>query len=144
MATPQFPKNAERLSGLNRRQLLASAAAAATAIATPDAACATAVSIQTPASFDPTRHFSDATARRLREIVQRNETRREAKLPLLSIPKELRRMKHHEALEDFGRFEATTRQGGVGTGAQRASRGGAQSELAAGLVRGRAPAEPSV
>ena len=76
MTRPQFPKNAERLSGLNRRQLLASGAAVATAIATPDAACATAVSIQTPASSSPpTREFCDATARRLAEIARRNETR---------------------------------------------------------------------
>ena len=111
MARPQFPKNAERLSGLNRRQLLASGAAAATAIATPDAACATAVSIQTPAySRLPTRRFSDATARRLRDIAERNEIRRGAKLPLLSISKELRRMKQQESLEDFGRFEAVHRR----------------------------------
>jgi hypothetical protein len=107
MARPQFPKNAERLSGLNRRQLLASGAAAATAIATPDAACATAVSIQTPASSGlPATHFSDATARCLTEIARRNETRREAKLPLLSIPKELRRTKAQEGAEAFHRFEA--------------------------------------
>jgi hypothetical protein len=107
MARPQFPKNAGRLSGLNRRQLLASAAAATTACAAaPDVACATAVSIQTAAcSRQPSTHFSDATARRLREIAKRNEIRREVKLPLLSIPKELRRMKRQESMENFRRFE---------------------------------------
>jgi hypothetical protein len=42
---------------------------------------------------------------RLAEIARRNQIRREVKLPLLSIPKELRRMKHQEAMEEFGRFE---------------------------------------
>ena len=40
------------------------------------------------------------------EIARRNEIRREAKLPLLSIAKELRRMKKQEELEEFERFEA--------------------------------------
>jgi hypothetical protein len=111
MARPQVPKDVERISGLNRRQLLASGAAAATAIAAPNAACATAVSIQTAASpGPPTTHFSDATARRLREIARRNGIRREVKLPLLSIPKELRRMKRQEDLEEFGRFEVKHRK----------------------------------
>ena len=40
------------------------------------------------------------------EIARRNEIRREAKLPLLPIAKELRRMKKQEELEEFERFEA--------------------------------------
>jgi hypothetical protein len=51
-------------------------------------------------------NFCAATARRLVEIALRNELRREAKLPLLSVPKELRRMKKQEELEEFDRFEA--------------------------------------
>jgi hypothetical protein len=47
-----------------------------------------------------------ATARRLVEIALRNEIRREAKLPLLPIAKELRRIKRQEELEEFERFEA--------------------------------------
>ena len=47
-----------------------------------------------------------ATARRLLEIARRNELRREAKLPLLPIAKELRRIKRREDLEEFERFEA--------------------------------------
>ena len=52
------------------------------------------------------RNFCAATARRLLEIARRNEIRREAKLPLLPIAKELRRMKKQEELEEFERFEA--------------------------------------
>jgi hypothetical protein len=40
------------------------------------------------------------------EIARRNEIRREANLPLLSITKELRRMKDQETREEFERFEA--------------------------------------
>ena len=40
------------------------------------------------------------------EIARRNEIRREAKLPLLPIAKELRRMKKQEELEEFERFQA--------------------------------------
>jgi hypothetical protein len=47
-----------------------------------------------------------ATARRLLEIARRNEIRREAKLPLLPIAKELCRMKRQEDLEEFEPFEA--------------------------------------
>jgi hypothetical protein len=55
----------------------------------------------------PPLNVCAATARRLLEIAQRNEIRREAKLPLLPIAKELRRMKEQERLEEFERFEAT-------------------------------------
>jgi hypothetical protein len=51
-------------------------------------------------------NFCAATARRLVEIARRNEIRREAKLPLLPIAKELPRMKKQEELEEFERFEA--------------------------------------
>jgi hypothetical protein len=50
--------------------------------------------------------LSTATARRLMEIARRNEIHREAKLPLLPIAKELRRIKRREELEEFGRLEA--------------------------------------
>jgi hypothetical protein len=107
MATAQLPNHPEQLSGLDRRQLLASGAAVATAIATSDPASAPAKRIQTAAcSGPPARQFCDATARRLREIARRNEIRTEAKLPVLSIPSELRRMKPQEILDEFGRFEA--------------------------------------
>jgi uncharacterized protein HemY len=46
-----------------------------------------------------------ATARRLLEIARRTEIRREAKLPLLPVAKELRRIKRQEDLEEFERFQ---------------------------------------
>jgi hypothetical protein len=107
MATSGFPKFAEQLSGLDRRQMLASAAAVATAIAAPNAVCATTVRIQAVERPGPSAgHFSGATIRRLREIAQRNEIRQEARLPLLSVAKELGRMKHQACAEAFRCFEA--------------------------------------
>jgi len=50
--------------------------------------------------------MTPATAHRLLEIAGRNTIRREAKLPLLSIAKELRRMKRQEELKAFELFEA--------------------------------------
>ena len=58
---------------------------------------------------DEPRNFCTATARRLLEIARRNEIRREAKLPLLPIAKELRRIKRQEDLEEFERFAAGRR-----------------------------------
>jgi hypothetical protein len=51
-------------------------------------------------------NYSAGTARRLIEIARRNEIRREANLPLLSVAKELRNMKEQEELEEFSRFES--------------------------------------
>jgi hypothetical protein len=50
-------------------------------------------------------NFCAATALRLLEIARRNEIRREAKLPLLPIAKELRLMKRQEDLEEFAGFQ---------------------------------------
>jgi hypothetical protein len=51
----------------------------------------------------PTWNVCAATARRIAEIAKRNRIREEAGLPLLSIAKELRRMK---TAEDQAKFEA--------------------------------------
>jgi len=107
MARRDFPLS------INRRRLLTSAAAAATATGIlpglKRAAAAAAPDLfQSPPltlEVEP-GNFCAATARRLVEIALRNELRREAKLPLLSVPKELRRMKKQEELEEFDRFEA--------------------------------------
>ncbi len=98
---------------IDRRRLLASAAAAATATgiaphlrgaeAAPRPIAVQAVSA---APDKASMSVSAGMAKRLREIERRNEIRREAKLPLLSIPKELRRMKARERAEAFHRFEA--------------------------------------
>ena len=104
MARPDFPLS------INRRRLMAAAAATVTAtgvvpgVKLADAAAADVLEPLTPKA-EP-RNFCAATARRLLDIARRNEIRREAKLPLLPIAKELRRMKKQEELEEFERFEA--------------------------------------
>lgn len=59
-----------------------------------------------PPSTLPALNVSTATARRLLEIARRNEIRREANLPPLSIAKEMRLMKQQEDLKEFERFAA--------------------------------------
>ena len=71
-----------------------------------DAALADTVQLPALTPEVPPLNFCAATARRLLEIARRNELRREAKLPLLPIAKELRRIKRQEELEEFERFEA--------------------------------------
>jgi hypothetical protein len=105
MAKPDFPLN------IDRRRLLATGAAAATAAIAPGAgsvkaAFANAAQPATLPAETPALKLCAATARRLMEIARRNEIRREAKLPLLPIAKELRRMMKQEELEEFERFEA--------------------------------------
>jgi hypothetical protein len=105
MARPDFPL------GINRRRMLASAAAVTTTSVLPGVKRADAAAPDffqsSPLTLEARlRNFSAATARRLAEIARRNEIRREAHLPLLSVPKELRRMKEQEKLEEFRRFEA--------------------------------------
>jgi hypothetical protein len=98
---------------INRRRMLTSVAATVTAtgilpgVRGADAAAATGFfqSSQLMPKAEP-RNFCAATARRLLEIARRNEIRRDASLPLLSIAKELRRMKDQETSEEFSRFEA--------------------------------------
>jgi hypothetical protein len=110
MARPDFPLS------INRRRLLISAAAAVTATGVlPGFVCADAAAPDFSQSSELTpeaqsANFCAATARRLAEIARRNEIRREANLPLLSIPKELRRMKDQETSEEFSRFEAQHRK----------------------------------
>ena len=97
MAKTVFPLSIDR-----RRLLTSAAAVTATAIA-PDANSAAGPFVQLPqvTSEAGPANFSAGTARRLIEIARRNEIRREANLPLLSIAKELRRMKKQEELEEF-------------------------------------------
>jgi hypothetical protein len=106
MAKQDFPSNVDR-----RCLLISTAAFAAYSIA-PGVECAEVASPATeaqPLSGAPGVQSLDvcaATARRLLEIEGRNEIRRKAQLPLLSIPRELRRMKVQEMSEEFGRFAA--------------------------------------
>jgi hypothetical protein len=106
MARRDFPLS------INRRRLMTAAAAVtATGSILPvvkraDAAAAPDLFQSPPLTrkAEPA-NFCAATARRLLEIARRNEIRREADLPLLSIAKELRRMKDQEKLAEFERFE---------------------------------------
>jgi hypothetical protein len=106
MAKTDFPLN------IDRRRLLISAAAVTTTGIVPDVKPANSAASpdffrSSQLTFDAVpANVSAATARRLIEIGGRNVIRREANLPLLSIPKELRRMKKQEELEEFERFEA--------------------------------------
>ncbi len=105
MAKPEFPLR------IDRRYLLKSAVAAtATGIAPVGkpgdtaAAAAVAQSFGMATEAEPA-NFCAATARRLLEIARRNEIRREANLPLLSVAQELRCMKRQEDSAEFERFE---------------------------------------
>jgi hypothetical protein len=107
MAGPDFPLS------INRRRLMTAAAAVTatgsilTVVKRAAAAAAPDLFQYRPLTLEvEPGNFCAATARRLLEIARRNEIRREAKLPLLPIPKELRRMKRQEDLEEFERFEA--------------------------------------
>jgi hypothetical protein len=105
MARPDFPLS------MDRRRLLTTGAAVATAAIAlradhVDAALADTVQLPALTPEVPPLNVCAATARRLMEIARRNEIRREAKLPLLPIAKELRRMKKQEELDEFERFVA--------------------------------------
>jgi hypothetical protein len=104
--TPQ----SDRPEVIDRRKLLTAAAAMAAASTIPKVTAAEAVpgSVQ-PSALPPEARAPKvcaATARRLLEIISRNELRQAALLPSLPIAKELRRMKHQEELEAFRHFEA--------------------------------------
>ena len=106
MARPDFPLS------INRRRLMTAAAAVTASGVLPvvkraDAAAAPDLFQSPPLTLEvEPGNFCAATARLLLEIARRNEIRREAKLPLLPIAKELRRIKRREDLEEFERFEA--------------------------------------
>jgi hypothetical protein len=93
---------------IDRRKLLTAAAAMTAASTVPTTAEGVCEAIQSsilpPGVRSP--KACAATAQRLLEISRRNELRRMAQLPLLSIPKEFRRMKEQEELEVFRQFEA--------------------------------------
>ena len=95
------------LGVLDRRQLMRGAAAvtAISGLPTGDPTVATPQPIEA-ANLAGWSHFSAATLRRLKEIALRNSLRKEAGLPLLSVVKELRRMKTVEDGERFNQFAA--------------------------------------
>ena len=106
---------------IDRRRLLASGTAlAATGIA-PKADPAKAVNAaeatmgaatvnSLPTTETPGWNVCAVTARRIEEIATRNRIRQEAGLPLLSIPRELRRMKETAKAEAFEAFAEVHRE----------------------------------
>jgi hypothetical protein len=89
---------------MNRRQLLGTVAAIPMSGILPPQVIADAVPVPSiPTSERSPLNVCAATARRIEEITARNRIRAEACLPLLSIPKELRRMKE---AADAAAFEA--------------------------------------
>jgi hypothetical protein len=111
------PKQSEPSLSLDRRQLLASAAALsigtvpgseAAAEVANSARAATVAEILT--SESATWKVCAGTARKIKEIAARNIIRAEAGLPLLSVPQELRRMKQVTDATAFEQFADRHRQ----------------------------------
>ena len=102
---------------LDRRQLLASAAAVTAAGIVPIAEAAKAGNparaanpATIPVSNVSALNVCASTARKIQEIAKRNRIREEAALPLLSIPKELRKIKNAEIAAEFDEFADRHRQ----------------------------------
>ena len=102
---------------LDRRQLLTSAAGVVAAGILPGSDQVQAVnqteavcSASTPEWESPLLNVCAATARRLEEIAERNRIRQDARLPLLSIAEELRRMKEADDAAEFQAFAAIHRE----------------------------------
>jgi hypothetical protein len=94
------------LAVLDRRQLLHGITAATAIRALPASEPAVATPQEIEAANLAGSHFSAAILCRLEEIALRNRLRKEAGLPLLSVVKELRRMKTVEDGERFNHFVA--------------------------------------
>jgi hypothetical protein len=101
------------LPNINRRQLLTSAATIPVAGIAPDilhteAPAKTEIfpkkAVASPYVKASGSEFDAVTVLSLREIADRNRIRHEAGLPLLSVPKELRRMKEAGDAEKFRKF----------------------------------------
>jgi hypothetical protein len=63
-----------------------------------------------PSTEAQAQNFAPVTVLRLREIAERNVIRQEAGLPLLSAPKELRRMKEAADTEELRKFSDAHRK----------------------------------
>jgi hypothetical protein len=98
---------------INRRHLLTSAATTAVvgiARNIPRASFIAHSELTPPYPELQPGNFSNITSLRLREIAERNSIRQEAGLPLLSVPKELRRMKEAADAEKFRAFVEANRK----------------------------------
>jgi hypothetical protein len=101
---------------LSRRQLLSTAATTAVTGIAPivafDAHARSEIAQQARTLAPPkeahAQKFCTVTLLRLGEIAERNRVRQEARLPLLSVPKELRRMKEAADAEKFKNFAEVT------------------------------------
>ena len=98
---------------LSRRELLSSATTITIAGIAPNVAfeahARSQIVQQEQALIPPSKEaqaqtFRAITSLRLREIAERNRARKEAGLPLVSVPKELRRMKEVADTEKFRKF----------------------------------------
>jgi hypothetical protein len=102
------PNPSERLLKIDRRDLLSTAVGITAAGIVPNVkSCEVGpvVSAQTlSAPPEPILKVSATTARRLAEIESRNELRRQAGLPLVSVVQEWRRLKTIESAQDFANF----------------------------------------
>jgi hypothetical protein len=100
---------------MNRRQLLATVAAILVSGSVPPQVAADAVPVPSIPTSEPSPlNLCAATARRIEEIIARNRIRAEACLPLLSIPKELRRMKEVAIAAKFEAFANSHRTAVLG------------------------------
>ena len=109
MARTIIPKLTEL--AISRRTLLGSTAAASLVPIAKSVEAAPAVrSVSTGMNSQVMPNYSAGTARRLREIADRNELREAFTLPALSVPNELRRMKRAEDEIEFNRFAASRRR----------------------------------
>jgi hypothetical protein len=109
MAETISTNSSERLLKINRRNLLSTAVGVAAGGIVPNVAPSEATLVDKRPSLSTAsevllQNVSAPTARRLAEIERRNELRREANLPLLSIPKELRAIMTVEYEQEFNRF----------------------------------------
>jgi hypothetical protein len=111
------PNQSEPSLGLDRRQLLAATAVVTAAGIAPNADSAGATNpaqainaANIPELESPAYNVCESTARKIKEIATRNIIRAEAGLPLLSIPRELRRMKMVEDAAEFEEFADRHRQ----------------------------------
>jgi len=102
---------------IDRRQLLTTIAAITVAGVLPteltEAVTPAEVAIipePIPMMHPPALNLCAATARRIEAIDARNRIRQEAQLPMLCIPRELRRMKTVDDLAEFERFAAYHRE----------------------------------
>ncbi len=115
MAIRSIPNSSEHLPSIDRRRFLASAALASTASITAVMNPAEATLVQaaqplSPPPEVPSPNVSAVTASRIAEITERNNLRKDVGLPLLSIPKELRRIKAAEAYAKFAKFSEVFRK----------------------------------